>query len=173
MGTKISEVMTERPRAVERETSVRDAAQLMADEDVGSLPVVEGGLRLVGMLTDRDLALRVLGGGLDPDVTRVGDVASEDVVTVSPDDDLDDALTLMARAQVRRLPVIVRDNELVGVVAQADVARTAKDKAVGDVVESISRAPQGPRVTGVSQGGTVGTRSPADDREREAPERAD
>jgi CBS-domain-containing membrane protein len=70
-------------------------------------------------------------------------------VTLTPDDDLDDALTLMARAQVRRLPVVVRDDELVGVVSQADVARSdAKEKHVGEVVEAISQPPRGPRVTG-------------------------
>ena len=102
MGTKIVEVMTERPRAVTPETSVREAARLMEEEDVGSLPVVEEGARLVGIVTDRDVALRVVGGGLDPEATRVGEVASADVVALSPEHDLDEALGLMARAQVRR-----------------------------------------------------------------------
>jgi len=80
VGTKINEVMTERPRAVTPQTSVREAAQLMQEEDVGSLPVVEEGVRLVGIVTDRDVALRVVGGGLDPEATRVSEVASTDVV---------------------------------------------------------------------------------------------
>src|SRR6266496_606884 len=83
VGTKINEVMTERPRAVTPQTSVREAAQLMQDEDVGSLPVVEEGVRLVGVVTDRDVALRVVGGGLDPEATRVSEVASTDVVTLT------------------------------------------------------------------------------------------
>src|SRR4051794_5166454 len=108
MGTKIAEVMTQRPRAVTRQTSVREAAQLMEQEDVGSLPVVDDGARLVGIVTDRDVAVRVVGGGLDPDQSVVGDVASTDVVALTPDHDLDEALTLMAREQVRRLPIVVR-----------------------------------------------------------------
>jgi CBS domain-containing protein len=149
VGTKISEVMTTRPRAVEPQTSVREAARLMESEDVGSLPVVQDGARLVGVVTDRDIAVRVVGRGLDAEGTTVADIASRDVVTLTPDDDLDDALALMARAQVRRLPVVVRDDELVGVVSQADVARgDVKEKHVGEVVEAISQPPRGPRVTG-------------------------
>ena len=150
MGTKISEVMTARPRAVEPQTSVREAAGLMESEDVGSLPVVQDGVRLVGVVTDRDIAIRVVARGLDPESTRVGDIASSELVTLGPDDDLDDALTLMAREQVRRLPVVVREGELVGVVSQADVAQSAKEKNVGEVVEAISKAPHGPRVTGTT-----------------------
>jgi CBS domain-containing protein len=148
VGTKILEVMTERPRAVTGQTPVREAARLMEEEDVGSLPVVEEGTRLVGIITDRDVAVRVVGRGLDPTATVVGEVASTDVVALGPDDDLDDALTLMARAQVRRLPVVVRDNELVGMIAQADIARAGKEKTTGEVVEAISQAPRGPRVAG-------------------------
>ena len=148
VGTKISEVMTARPRAVELNTSVREVARLMESEDVGSLPVVEEGVRLVGVVTDRDIALRVVAAGRDPESTQVGEIASREVVTLTPDDSLDDALELMARARVRRLPIVVREDELVGVVSQADVAQTAKEKQVGEVVEAISRAPHGPRVTG-------------------------
>jgi CBS domain-containing protein len=149
VGSKISEVMTTRPRAVEPQTSVREAARLMESDDVGSLPIVEDGARLVGVVTDRDIAVRVVGRGLDAEETTVADIASPDVVTLTPDDDLDDALELMARAQVRRLPVVVRDDELVGIVSQADVARSdAKEKHVGEVVGAISRPPRGPRVVG-------------------------
>ena len=162
MATKVHEVMTSRPRAVEPQTTVREAAQLMESEDVGSLPVVEQGARLVGVVTDRDIVLRVVAAGLDPDSTAVGSVASRELVTLDPEDDLDEALTLMAREQVRRLP-IVRENELVGVLSQADVAKAAKEKDVGEVVEAISRAPRGPRVTG-------GTRVD-EDSERDADDR--
>jgi CBS domain-containing protein len=153
MGTKIAEVMTERPRAVTPQTSVREAARVMEEEDVGALPVVEEGVRLVGMLTDRDVAIRVVGRGLDPEVTRVAEVASADVVALSPEHELDEALRLMARAQVRRLPIVVRENELVGMLAQADFARASKEKFTGEVVEAISRPPSGPRVAGADVGG--------------------
>jgi CBS domain-containing protein len=148
MGTKIAEVMTKRPHAVTPQTSVREAARLMEAEDIGSLPIVEDGAHLIGIVTDRDVALRVVGHGLDPGSTRVGEIASEEVLAISPEDDLDEALKLMASAQVRRLPVVVRENELVGVVAQADIARAGKEKPTGEVVGAISREPRGPRVTG-------------------------
>ena len=158
MGTKINEVMTDRPRAVTPQTSVRDAATLMKEEDVGSLPVVEDQARLVGIVTDRDVAVRVVAGGLDPDSTKVGEVASAEVITLTPDHDLDDALGLMAQAQVRRIPIVVRENELVGMLAQADVARTTKEKSTGEVVQAISQQPGGPRVVGSdeSDGSDVG-----------------
>jgi CBS domain-containing protein len=161
VGTKINEVMTERPRAVTPQTSVREAARLMEEEDVGSLPVVDEGVRLVGIVTDRDVALRVVAGGLDPEATRVSDVASSEVVALTPEDDLDEALGLMARAQVRRLPIVVRENELVGILAQADIARVGKEKTTGEVVEAISRPPGGPRVAGsdAGDGSNMGTQS--------------
>jgi len=78
----------------------------------------------------------------------VAEVASPDVITLTPDHDLDEALGLMAQAQVRRLPVVVRENELVGMLAQADVARASKEKSTGEVVQAISQQPGGPRVAG-------------------------
>jgi CBS domain-containing protein len=167
MMTKIAEVMTDRPRAIAPQTSIREAARLMDEEDVGSLPVVEEGARLVGIVTDRDIAIRAVARGIEPEGTSVMDIASKDVYGVAPDDDLDDALEMMARAQVRRLPVVVRDNELVGMVAQADVARTSKEKDTGELVEAISRAPRGPRVAGGDDSG-ASERPPSDaDRQRE------
>ena len=148
MATKILDVMTRHPRAIDTETSVREAARLMEVDDVGSLPVVEDGARLVGVLTDRDIAVRVVAQGLDPERTAVNQVASHDVLTLTPEDDLDEALTLMARAQVRRVPIVVRDHELVGMLSQADLGQAAKEKRVGEVVEAISRQPKGPRVSG-------------------------
>ena len=152
MGTKIAEVMTQRPRAVTAQMTVREAARLMDEEDVGSLPVVDEGERLIGIVTDRDVAVRVVGRGLDSDKTVVGDVASQDVVALTPDHDLDDALRLMAQQQVRRVPIVQRENQLVGILAQADVAHAGKEKATGEMVEAISRAPGGPRVASSDPG---------------------
>jgi len=169
MGTKIVEVMTERPRAVTREASVREAARLMEEEDVGSLPVVEEGARLVGIVTDRDIAVRVVGGGLDPETARVGEIASADVVALSPEHDLDEALGLMAREKVRRLPIVVGENELVGMLAQADIARATKEKSTGEVIEAISEPPRGPRVAGSDVAGGSNVRvgeSPPDEETR-------
>src|ERR687886_926807 len=131
MGTKIAEVMTDRPRAITPETSVREAARMMEQEDVGALPIVRDGAQLVGIVTDRDITVRAVARGLDPEQTSVSDVASEEVYALSPDDDLDHALETMARAQVRRVPIVVRENELVGMVSQADGARGTKEKTAG------------------------------------------
>jgi CBS domain-containing protein len=138
MGASIRDTMTANPRTVATSTPVAEAARLMSSEDVGSLPIVEGE-RLVGMLTDRDITVRVVAEGKDPQSTSVGDVASRDVVSVDPQQDLDEALRLMAQHQVRRLPVVEEDGRLVGIVAQADVAATGQDAKVGQVVEEISK----------------------------------
>jgi CBS domain-containing protein len=98
--------------------------------------VVDSG-RLVGILTDRDIVVRVVAEGRDPQSTSVGEVASADLATVSPDEDLDRALQLLTERQVRRLPV-VEGETLVGVVAQADIARQGDDRTTGQVVEQIS-----------------------------------
>jgi CBS domain-containing protein len=166
MGAKIAEVMTQRPRAVTAHTTVREAARLMDEEDVGALPVVDEEERLIGILTDRDVAVRVVGRGLDSDTTAVGDVASRDVVALTPDHDLDDALQLMAREQVRRVPIVARESQLVGMLAQADVARAGKDKTTGEVVEAISRAPGGPRVAS-SDANRTSEAQPLESRTRE------
>jgi len=135
---RVTDAMTRDPRSVELETPVTEAATILRDEDVGSLPVVKDG-RVSGMVTDRDLAIRVLADGRDPGSTRVADVVSGDLVTVRPEQDLDEAVRLMARHQVRRLPVVEDGDRLVGILAQADVALTGDDQRAGEVVEEISR----------------------------------
>lgn len=137
MGTSIKEVMTRDVRACEPNATVADAAKVMAQEDVGPVPIVEDG-RLVGIVTDRDIVVRVVAEGRDPNTTTVKEIASTELVTVSPGDELDEALNLLAKRQVRRLPV-VEGERLVGIVAQADIARLGRDKKTGEVVEEISR----------------------------------
>jgi CBS domain-containing protein len=138
MGKSIREAMTSNPCAIEADRSVAYAAKMMKQEDVGLAPIVENG-RLVGALTDRDIVVRVVAEGKDPDTVSVRDVSSENLVTIDPQQNLDEALKLMARYQVRRLPVIEEDGRLVGVLAQADVAEEAKPKKTGEMVEEISR----------------------------------
>jgi CBS domain-containing protein len=138
MGKGIREVMSSNPCTIDADKPVSYAAKMMRDEDVGLAPIVEGD-RLVGTLTDRDIAIRVVAEGKDPDSTRASEVASRDLVTIDPEQDLDEALRLMAQHQVRRLPVVEEDGKLVGVVAQADVARQSDDKKTGEVVEKISQ----------------------------------
>jgi CBS domain-containing protein len=138
MTQSIRDIMTSDPCAIDADKTVEYAAKMMRDEDVGLAPIVDGE-RLVGTLTDRDIAVRVVAEGKDASSTRVRDVASTKLVTVDPQQDLDEALRLMAKHQVRRLPVVEEDGRLVGVVAQADVAREADASATGQVVEDISR----------------------------------
>ena len=110
MGTKVHEVMTERPRAVTPETPLSEVAQVMESEDVGAVPVVDGD-RLVGIITDRDIVVRAIAKGKDPRGMPAAEVSSRELVTVNPDDELSDALELMARYQVRRLAVtLTRDS---------------------------------------------------------------
>ena len=133
----IRDLMTSNPATAEPSTTVVDAARIMASEDVGPVPIVEGG-RLTGIVTDRDLVVRVLAESKDPNSTTVGEIASSDLTTVSPDTDLHEALDLMSASKVRRLPV-VEGGQLVGIVAQADIARAADEERTGEVVQDISR----------------------------------
>lgn len=137
-GKTVKDVMTSSPATIDPNTTVVEAARWMAREDVGPLPVVDGD-RLVGIVTDRDLVVRVLAEGRDPQQTTVREACSNDIVTVSPDDELDKALAVLGGRQVRRVPV-VDGARLVGIVAQADVAREVESSTVGDVVEQISRS---------------------------------
>jgi len=123
---------------IDADQTVSYAARMLKDENVGLAPVVEG-QRLVGTLTDRDIVTRVVAEGKDPQSVKVRDVASSNLVTVDPQQDLDEALRLMANHQVRRLPVVEEDGRVVGVLAQADVAEHAKEKKVGEMVEEISQ----------------------------------
>jgi CBS domain-containing protein len=134
---QIRDVMTGNPTTCEPSSTVVDCAKVMAREDVGPIPVVEGG-RLVGLVTDRDIVVRAVAEGRDVQSTTVGDIASKDLVTVTPDEDLDRALQLMAQHQVRRIPVVDGDR-VVGIVAQADVARAADEEKTGEVVQQISQ----------------------------------
>jgi CBS domain-containing protein len=143
MAKNIRDAMTEDPRSIGASESVVEAARLMRDEHIGSLPVTEGG-RLVGMITDRDLTTRVVAEAAGPETTSVGDVYSRDLISVEPNNDLEEALQLMARHQVRRLPV-VENGRLVGMVAQADIALKENEKRTGELVEAISEPSEGER----------------------------
>jgi len=138
MAKKISDLMSPNPCAIEAEKPVAYAAKMMKDENVGLAPIVEGD-RLVGTLTDRDIVTRVVAEGGDPQSVTVREVASTNLVTIDPQGKLEEALQLMARNQIRRLPVVEQDGRLVGVVAQADIAREAKEKQTGQLVEEISQ----------------------------------
>jgi CBS domain-containing protein len=142
---KISEIMTKDPRSVSPDTPVSEAARLMKEEDVGLVPVVErvGGAetrgRLVGVVTDRDIAIRAVAEGRAVDVP-VSEVMSGGVKTCGPEDSVEEAMNLMGREQVRRIPIIDERGSLVGVVAQADIVRmSGKDRKAEPTVEQISQ----------------------------------
>jgi CBS domain-containing protein len=139
MSKMVRDVMTSQPVTVQRSASVKLAAELMEQEDIGSLPVVDEGGSLVGMVTDRDIAIRAVAAGRDAEATPVKEILTSPTVQVMPDDSLDLALQLMAKYQLRRLPVVYNDVQLVGVLAQADIAHEAKDKKAGQVLEAISQ----------------------------------
>src|SRR5918992_5432784 len=138
---KIQEIMTKDPATVTPGTTVRDAAKLMQREDTGILPVVdsEGSKRLVGVVTDRDIAIRVVAEGRDGN-TRVSEVmTSSRLATLRPDADVDDVMDTMADQQVRRVPIVDERGTLVGIVAQADVVRKVRDDQKSErTVEKIS-----------------------------------
>jgi CBS domain-containing protein len=138
MAKSIREAMTSNPKTIDTGGTVVEAARIMRDEDAGIVPIVDGD-RLVGTLTDRDIAIRVVAEGKDAGSVKAIDVASRDLVTIDPQQDLDEALRLMAQHQVRRLPVVEEDGKLVGVVAQADIATHASDERTGEMVEEISK----------------------------------
>lgn len=135
--TKARDIMTRSPRCVRSSEAVLDAARRMADESVGALPICGDDDRLKGMLTDRDIVVQVLAAGKDPRATHAGDLAQGEAVTIGADDDAEEILKTMSRHQVRRLPVI-DGHDLVGIVAQADVARALTDPKVGDLLEALS-----------------------------------
>ena len=134
---KIRDVMTPNPRSIEPSATVQEAAKLMRDQDVGPIPIVENG-SVTGIVTDRDIVVNVVAEGKDFS-SPVSEIASRDLITVDPEQTLDEALRLMAQHQVRRLPVCEEDGRLVGIIAQADIALQSDDARTGEVVEEISR----------------------------------
>ena len=156
---KAREIMSKNPRTVTPDASVREAAQLMKSEDVGVLPVVESSgseKRLVGMVTDRDITIRAIAEGRDPDTTLVRDVMSEGVVTCFADQDVRDAAQVMEKEQIRRLVVQDRAQNIVGVVSLGDLAvGGASKKVTGEALKEISEPGHGGGGVGRSLGGLV------------------
>lgn len=136
---KVQDIMTRDPRSVTPDSTAREAARIMKDEGVGIVPVVdEESRRLVGVITDRDIALRIVAEGRDPDA-KVRDVMSSDrIATCRPDEDVDNVMDAMASEQVRRIPIVDERGSLVGIVAQADIVRKADDRKAEKTVERIS-----------------------------------
>jgi CBS domain-containing protein len=138
---QVRDVMTKDPSSVTPAATIREAAQLMQRENVGIVPVVEekSTNRLLGVVTDRDIALRIVAEGRDAG-TRVSEVMSSNQLrTCTPDDDVDEAMEAMASEQVRRIPIVDGRGALVGIVAQADIVRKTRDEdKAGNTVKEIS-----------------------------------
>ena len=135
------DIMTPGADWIDIDLTVMEAAKRMASDDIGAMPVCNGEGRLQGMITDRDIVVKVLAAGKDPNTTKVSEVADQpEVVTIGADDSCEEALKTMKKHAVRRLPVI-DGTQLVGIVAQADIARNMPEAKVGDLVDAISSAP--------------------------------
>jgi len=141
-GKKARDIMSSDCTCIGENDSVLDAAKQLEQLNVGSLPICGEDDRLKGMLTDRDIVVKVLAQGKDPSSTRAGQLGQGDgkTVTVGADDPIDEALRAMIDNKVRRLPVI-DGRELVGIISQADIATNLDEDKVGDLVEAISAAP--------------------------------
>ena len=138
---KVQDIMTGEPRSVTPDSTAREAAQLMKEINAGVIPVVEStsSKKLVGVVTDRDIALRIVAEGKDADC-RVSEVMSAgDLKTCRPADDVDRVMETMSREQVRRIPIVDERGSLVGIVAQADIVRKADDMKAERTVEKISQ----------------------------------
>ncbi|MFV2121980.1 CBS domain-containing protein [Streptomyces sp. Act-28] len=135
--TTAREIMTEGAECIREDESVLAAAKKMTELGVGALPICGTDDRLKGMLTDRDIVVKVLGAGKDPAECKAGELAQGEAVTIGADDDADEIMRTMSRHKVRRLPVI-DGHDLVGIVAQADVARALPEPKVGDLLEALS-----------------------------------
>ena len=145
MNCKVDEIMTRVVEVVPPDMSVRDLAARMKDCNTGAYPVCEEGA-LLGMVTDRDLALRVLAEGRNPETTRVEEIMSTDVASCAPDDRIDDVLALMTSRQVRRIPVVAANGRLVGLITIGKVAETDCESA-GEVLKEVLQSGTGePRV---------------------------
>ena len=137
MPTKARDIMTGGVECVSANETLVEAARKMRDLDVGALPICGEDNRLQGMLTDRDIVVKCLAEGGDPKSVRAAELGTGKPVTIGADDSVEEALATMKKYQVRRLPVI-DGHDLVGVISQADIARSMPEAKVGDLLEAIS-----------------------------------
>lgn len=133
------EIMTRGVKTVRRDAMLRDVAQLMKDEDCGVVPIVDDRGCLVGIVTDRDLVIRAFTGGRTPDQLRAADVMTDDVECVHPDEDIHSIISLMGKRQIRRIPVVERDDRVIGIISMGDIANRADyDEELQEALDRIS-----------------------------------
>lgn len=133
--------MTEDPACCTPSTTIRECAQMMCSNDTGIIPVVQGtnDQRVIGVVTDRDIACRCVAAGMDPNSTLVSHAMSTEISCVMPDSSIQDVLKIMEGRQVRRVPVTNDNGSLIGIVSQADIALSQSDAETGDTVQKISQ----------------------------------
>ena len=137
----IRDVMTKNPETVTEKDSLLQVARIMRDKDTGVVPVVDG-KKVIGLVTDRDIVVRAIADGKDANNVRVNEVMTKGVRSVNETSTVDEVLNLMGNAEIRRVPVVNTNNELVGIVSIGDLAeKTNRDGKVGKAVEDISQAP--------------------------------
>jgi CBS domain-containing protein len=137
---KVRDIMTPNPETVTEQNSVRDAARIMKQRDTGIVPVVNG-KKIIGLITDRDIVVRLIAEGKDCATARVNEVMTKGVKSVSEDASIDDVLRVMKGSEIRRVPVVNKNDEIVGIVSIGDLAvETNEDNKVGKAIEDISEA---------------------------------
>ena len=141
-NNRVRDVMTPDPRCVNETDSIMDAAKIMQSADTGAVPVVDGNNKIIGMITDRDIVVRLIAEGRDPQKSSVNDAMTKSVRKVDENAPINEVVELMSNAQIRRVPVVNAKDQIVGIVSLADLAtgRTQADK-VGKTVEEISEGP--------------------------------
>jgi CBS domain-containing protein len=141
MVQNVKDFMTPDPKTVSEKDSIREAARIMAKEDTGVVPVVDG-KKVIGMITDRDIVVRLVAEGKDPSTAKVTEAMSKNVKAVKEDTPVNEALQLMSKEQIRRLPVVNNKNELIGILSIGDIAKDGRENGtIGKTVEKISEAP--------------------------------
>lgn len=138
---KVKELMTKKPECATPDMDLSKVAKLMADHNVGAIPVIDdkNSMKVVGMVTDRDIATRAVAQGKNPLQMKAMDVMSKPVVTIKQDDDVREAAQMMEKNMVRRIPVVDENDRICGMVAQADIALMGSDRMTANVVESVSK----------------------------------
>jgi len=138
-GDRVRDVMTPNPQTVTEKESLQAVAKTMLDEDCGALPVVDQNKKIIGMVTDRDIVVRVVAQGKNPAHATVSDAMTKSAFSVREDDSLDSVFSLMSEKQVRRVPVVNQKEEIVGIITQADLAIEGdSSRKLAKTVEQIS-----------------------------------
>jgi CBS domain-containing protein len=138
----VRDVMTPNPECVTEKDSLRDVARIMKDQDTGVVPVVDGGRKIIGLITDRDIVVRCVAEGKNPLDAYVNDVMSKSVRKVREDATINDVIGMMKSSEIRRVPVVNQRDEIVGIVSMGDIATDSQERGkVGDAMQDISSAP--------------------------------